>query len=197
MQYFAAYCFIGMLATAVRYWLLKCHPTPNESLLQKVAQMNAGTRAGSYADGKVPALPRLVALIAEVVATGAGILAWPVVLYGLIQRHRYLHRDREWVQKEANELAANERRIKQMSVTEIEAREMPVAGDSSAPALPFVFLNPAWLRFKVQIRDGDEIWLYEFHPYAGQALEAWKHGAEGYLLLRQGKEIARQISNAG
>lgn len=189
------YGLIGVIVMAIRYWLLNHHATTDEVLFQKVDAINSGLSPWMHDHGKVPLSLRIATSVVDAITNILGVIAWPVVLYRMVERQRFLrHQLSEESQRERErtaKLAAEKRRIQRMSVEEIESREsFPDGGD--VPALPFGFLNSAWLSFKSQIQAGDEIWLFEIQPSG-----TWKYGAEGYVLLRSGIEVARQLSHAG
>lgn len=200
IDYFSIYGVVGVIVTGFRHWLLTRRQTPTESLLKEVDAINNGTHPWMHEDGRVPLYLRVCVFSLEVFFGALSIIVWPFVLYRLVVRQRNLMREKklelDLINEELAAIRAHEKHVKRMSIAEIEARET-FAECADVPALPFGFLNPGWLRFKSQIQTGDEIWLFEFTPFANQPFAAWRQGAEGYVLLRDGTEVARYLSNAG
>lgn len=193
MIYFLLYCIVGILLMILQQWISRQPPT----LLDMVAQMEAyATRViekDQYPDG-VPVLVSSARIIGESLAKIIGVLCWPVIAFNLLIR---LKESRFPPDKGTEEETDHGTCICMVTLEEIERIEQIQNDGSEVPLPAFGFLNDRWLEFKAQVKEGDEIWAYRYTPYPGQPYDAWRHGAEGYLIKRNGKVVAKILSNAG
>jgi hypothetical protein len=74
--------------------------------------------------------------------------------------------------------------LAEMSLSEIEEREMVLDPMRAAPCLPFGHLNPAWKKFLEDVQPSDVYWSFsaQFTPWR------WTELRQGYVVVR-GEEI--------
>ena len=71
------------------------------------------------------------------------------------------------------------------TVEEAERKHLVTDTRLGPKPVPFGFMNEQWIRFKGQLRDGDELW--EFSSSA----DSWRHlaGRSGICIVRKGRII--------
>jgi len=71
------------------------------------------------------------------------------------------------------------------TVKEAERKNLVTDRRLGLKPVPFGFMNEQWVRFKGELRDGDELW--EFSSSA----DSWKHlaGRSGICIIRKGRII--------
>lgn len=133
----------------------------------------------------------LANLVAPALAALFILAVWPVALimaakWALDSRNqRRFEAEREERKKrppvEHSELRAR------MTLAEVEDREMVDDPLGAVPLVPFGHLFPAWQRFKSQLTDGDEIWVFE-----AEREDDWSQTvvSSGYAAVRNGRVIA-------
>jgi len=87
--------------------------------------------------------------------------------------------------------------LEQLSPEEIEAREIVADPLGAVPDLPFGHLHSAWVSFKNQVQESDELWSFRSPACEDSNSTRWQHGAEGYALRRNGEIVKEFISAAG
>ena len=111
------------------------------------------------------------------------VCVWPVPLYYKIKDvfstgNVHVENDENKFTVKSNDLK------KQLTLEEIEIREMVDDPLGAVPNLPFGHLNKAWNTFLEERKDGDEIW-----SFSGQENPYWrqKELLTGYVLVMDGK----------
>lgn len=197
MTYLGIYCVVGILIVLLQKWLTHRHPLFCDKVDQMVALASKLNESAQFPDG-VPFYISAVRIIADGLAKIIAVIGWPIIAVNLLRRLKG-HLDEEELEEVADEETAMDHGecTREITLDEIERIEQVCDSEYGAPSLAFGFLNNRWLEFKSQIEEGDVIWVYRYTPYPDQPFNAWSHGAEGYLIKRNGEVVAKILSNAG
>ncbi|HIE11319.1 MAG TPA: hypothetical protein EYP62_06855 [Kiritimatiellae bacterium] len=123
---------------------------------------------------------RLLAwIIVPLVAALIAVVAWPLVLFTLA-KDKWWPREQPDTEEEEEFAVAREHLLQRRTIEEIEAAERVSDPLGAVPDLAFVHLNPAWAKFKENLRPDDELWSFSapWKDWGGTEL------CEGYAIVR-------------
>jgi hypothetical protein len=167
---------IGMFITSFR---------PKSEFAKAVDEALNGKRSWHYKLREAMVIPGAIVLI---------VLVWPIALWMLAADR--LKSRAQTQQKNPEELfAAQQEFLKEkLTIEQIEVRELYQDPLRITPNLPFGHLNTAWVEFKLQLQNGDELWSFVIPQNQPMGLHALPSNAAmaGYAIIRN-KKIAGEF----
>lgn len=196
MIYIASYILIGLLVLMAYHLVESKHPTFSD--ITRSADFDSIEEIAGILLGSIPISMRCGFAVSRALDLIFNILRWPVLALDLARRLTYkAPADPDKAEESIDDLTGRGTLWSYMSIPDIEAREKVIDPGGGAPEIAFGHLNPAWMNFKSQFRPGDKIGHYECVPYDEITSDPWSHGAEGYLLVRKKRVVAKVLARSG
>jgi hypothetical protein len=177
-----SYITIG-LVTAISMFLTSYRP--KSEFGKAIDEVLYGKRSWHYKLREAMVIPGAIVLI---------VLVWPIALWMLAADR--LKSRAQTQQKNPEELfAAQQEFLKEkLTIEQIEVRELYQDPLRITPNLPFGHLNTAWVEFKLQLQNGDELWSFVIPQNQPMGLHALPSNAAmaGYAIIRN-KKIAGEF----
>ena len=169
MIYIASYLFIGLVLVTVKSPIRKLV----DSEIRKIEFHNA------FGDENVSTLKML---LLRIILSIALIIIYPLMLFSEFKEKR----EKRITKKEEFKAIEDARRKWLQSEISIEEAEAKYLVQIKNQAVPFGYMNSAWIRLLKKMQEGDT--LHEYQPSDGSPEQLT--GREGIALNRNGKIVA-------
>ena len=173
MNYLYGYLAVGVLYGLAVWILHKLKPRKNEL-------NDAITAAMDEARGGEP-FSFLEDILAPFLAMLFVVTAWPLlIIINIRDKKRFEHRLDDDGEEQFTVTAEDV--LEQLTIQEIEQREMIADPLQSVPDLPFGHLNPVWVKFKQSLDEQDAV--YSFTKEWQPPLSFSRQEVSGYVCVR-------------
>lgn len=173
MNYLYGYLVVGVVY-GLSVWIMhKLRPRKNE-LHDTITAALDKTREGQP-------FSFLEDILAPFLAILFVVTAWPILIIINIRDKRRFERRLDDNGEEQFTVTAEDL-LEQLTIQEIEQREMVTDPLQSVPELPFGHLNPVWVNFKDALSEGDAV--YEFTKIWHPPLFFYRQEVSGYVCVR-------------
>jgi heme/copper-type cytochrome/quinol oxidase subunit 2 len=173
MNYLYGYLVVGVVY-GLSVWILhKLRPRKNELNDTITAAMDKAREGQPFSFLEDILVPFLAILII--------VTAWPVLIVMHIRDKRRFERRLDDDGEEQFTVTAEDV-LEQLTIQEIEQREMVMDPLHSVPDLPFGHLNPVWVKFKQSLNEQDAI--YSFTKIWQPPLSLYPEEVSGYVCVR-------------
>ena len=177
------YLGLGAITSLSMYFI---YYEPKSQFSSAIDEVLNGKKSWHYKLRESLVIPGTILLITVV---------WPLALWMVIKDR--LDKKKRKPKKSPEELFAVKTNflIEKLSIGQVEAREIYQDPLHATPQIPFGHLNSAWEKFKLTIKDGDELWsfLVPKGELVGEHEMPSDFEMVGYALVRDGRILGEFV----